>query len=129
MSTEALVLPADLAALRELGPWLAGLLESGGRAQLAPRLELALHELCVNVVTHAYDGGPGELRVSGTAGPDGVELLVVDDGAGFDREAVVAPTPGVPQEHGWGLHLVDQLVDEVHYTREEGQNRWLLRAR
>ena len=123
-----LSLPADLAALRELGPWLRDLLDRAGAGELHSRLELALHEVCVNVVRHAYDDGPGTVDVAGSVGPAAVELTVTDHGAAFDSTAVTPPTPGEPQVHGYGLLLVEQLVDRLDYLRTEGQNRWLLQV-
>ena len=48
------------------------------------KIELALHEVCVNVVDHAYGGGPGELTVAGTAADTTVELRVTDTGGAFE---------------------------------------------
>jgi serine/threonine-protein kinase RsbW len=129
VSAARLRLPADLLALRDLGPWLRGLLDPAGAGELHGRLELALHEVCVNVVQHAYGEAGGTIDVSGRAGPGSVELTVTDCGAAFDAAAVTAPRPGVPQERGYGLGIVEQLVDELTYIREgEGRNRWVLRV-
>lgn len=128
-ATASLRLAADLEALRALGPWLHDLLDEGGAGELHGRLELALHEICVNVVQHAYAGLPGTIQLAGRVGPGEVELSVVDGGAAFDAAGVRVPVPTVPQEHGYGLEIVKQLVNELSYSREqEGRNRWVLRV-
>ncbi|MEV8508425.1 ATP-binding protein [Actinoplanes sp. NPDC051475] len=130
MSAAPLVLPADHEALRGLGPWLAELVGEplpGDMPGLLSRIELALHEVCVNVVDHAYGGGPGELTIAGTADDTTVELRVTDSGRAFEQHAVVAPRAGVPQIRGYGLMIVKQLVDDVDYERVDTTNICTLR--
>ncbi|MEV4639864.1 ATP-binding protein [Actinoplanes sp. NPDC049548] len=130
MSIATLVMPADHESLRRLGPWLTELLGEplpGDVPGLLSRIELALHEVCVNVVDHAYGGGPGELTVTGRADDTTVELTVTDTGCAFERHAVVAPRAGVPQIRGYGLMIVNQLVDQVDYDRVDATNICTLR--
>jgi anti-sigma regulatory factor (Ser/Thr protein kinase) len=125
-----LVLPADHEALRQLGSWLAELIGTpcaGQLPDLLSRSELALHEVCVNVVDHAYQGGPGELTVSGWADDTTVELRITDSGGAFEQHTVVAPQAGVPQIRGYGLMIVRQLVDVLHYERVGDTNVCTLR--
>jgi anti-sigma regulatory factor (Ser/Thr protein kinase) len=120
-----LVLPADHEALRQLGAWLADLIGppcDGQLPDLLSRSELALHEVCVNVVDHGYGGGPGELTVSGWADDATVELRITDSGCAFERQAVVEPQAGVPQIRGYGLMIVNQLVDVLNFERVDGTN-------
>jgi anti-sigma regulatory factor (Ser/Thr protein kinase) len=120
-----LVLPADHEALRRLGPWLSdliGLPRADDAPDLLSRIELALHETCTNVVDHAYDGGPGQLSVTGWVNDTTVWVRVTDHGRPFERNAVAAPQPGVPQIRGYGLMIVEQLVDAVDYRRTADTN-------
>lgn len=127
---EHLDLDADLAALRALGPWLSDVLAAAGASAAHGSLELALHEICVNVVTHAYANTPGRIQVRACCGPETIELEVRDRGrTAFDPTEAVEPVAGAPQIHGYGLMIARKLVDELTYTREEGTNVWLLRTR
>lgn len=127
---EALDLDADLAELRALGPWLAHVLDAAGAASAHGSLELALHEVCVNVVTHAYEDGPGRIQVRSRCDDETIELEVCDHGSAvFDESGAPEPVPGVPQIHGYGLMIARQLTDELIYHREDDMNIWLLRAR
>ncbi len=122
--------PADLVELRGLGPWLADVLAQAGASSFLGGLELALHEVCVNVVTHAYHGGEGRIQVRCRCDPELIELEVRDtSGTVFDAGDVSEPVAGLPQIHGYGLMIVRQLVDELIHTRQEEVNVWLLRTR
>ncbi len=127
--TDRLDLGADLAELRGLGPWLEEILAAAGLGGLQGSLELALHEVCVNVVTHAYANGPGRIAIRSRVDVEMIEFEVRDTGtAVFDPDDANEPDPDTPQIHGYGLMIVRRLVDELRYTREEGTNVWLLRT-
>jgi serine/threonine-protein kinase RsbW len=56
-----------------------------------------------------------------------IEALVVDSGDPFDKTAVATPNLEEPQEHGYGLFLIEQLVDDFKYTRLPAGNQWQLK--
>jgi len=124
----SLRLRAELIELRALTPWLTALLAAGDAQAMYERLELALHEICVNVVEHAYSGREGFLDVEGLVHSDRIELRVLDSGHAFDPASYQPPQDGIPQLHGYGLMIVRQLVDDVVYNNEKGQNSWTLLA-
>lgn len=88
-------------------------------------LELAVHEAVCNIILHAYRGCPAH-RIQ-VIGEVGVEQMVVhcdDWGAALSLEAVVQPVLDGSQERGFGVYLITQCVDAVHYTRDaHGRNR------
>jgi serine/threonine-protein kinase RsbW len=99
---------------------------AGVRAELWFDLQLAVEEACANVIEHAYGGKGGDLVITFTArGPD-VVLTVLDQGRPFAPEQVVAPDMSMPLTQrgigGLGLHLMYQLMDEVHFDFAEGSN-------
>jgi serine/threonine-protein kinase RsbW len=49
-----------------------------------------------------------------------------DTGKPFDLDAVETPGLNEPQIHGYGLFLIQQLMDEVVYIPKPGDNRWRL---
>lgn len=80
---------------------------------------LAVDEAATNTVVHGYGecGGSIEVTVERTA-----EALIVrlrDEADPFDPHCVPAPDLSVPLEQrrpgGLGIHLMRQLVDEVHH--------------
>ena len=59
--------------------------------------------------------------------PQMIEALVVDSGDPFDKTAVATPILDEPQEGGYGLFLIEQLVDDFQYTRLVAGNQWQLK--
>lgn len=72
-------------------------------------LEIALTEACANVVRHA--AGADRMEVSLDVGADRCAVDVVDNGPGFDPDALTEPPPA--SEHGRGLMLIRALSDRV----------------
>lgn len=73
-------------------------------------VRLAVSETVTNVVLHAYQDGPGEVRVSARVTGDELWVLVSDDGRG---PSLPSPRPGL----GWGLAFVTDACD--HFTLAE----------
>ncbi len=91
-------------------------------------LELAIQEISVNIVKHAYDQVDGRIRMCVTLEEQPLRLIVTlyDTGKAFDPTKVPQPELGELQEHGFGLFLVQQLMDEVEYNHSPTGNRWKL---
>ncbi len=89
---------------------------------------VAVGEICNNVIKHAYGGAPGQpITLALRALPDRIVVDVEDEGVPYDPRNYRAPDlEGVP-EHGVGLLVVRQSVDEVAFdvARPRG-TRWTL---
>lgn len=90
-------------------------------------IELALEELLVNIISYAYQGGEGSIEV--TCRCDACDRLVFeiwDSGVPFNMLAYGDPdtTAEIDQRQigGLGIFFVKQLMDEVHYRREDDRN-------
>lgn len=93
------------------------------------RLELATEEALVNVVRHAYpDTNLGYVEIEwAPIDPRGLQIVIRDHGMAFNPLEVEPPSDlDAPIEHrkmgGLGIFLIRQLMDEVRYERQEGQN-------
>jgi anti-sigma B factor antagonist len=80
------------------------------------QLELALQEAAANVLIHAYQSEPdrpiyAELDVN----PDRLALTLTHEGRDFDPAAVPPPDFDGSRTGGFGVHLIQQLMDEVYY--------------
>jgi anti-sigma regulatory factor (Ser/Thr protein kinase) len=103
---------------------------------LAPRrreeLQTAVSEAVANAVEHGNGDDPGlVVRIRVSADSDAVVVRVADEGGGHG-EMVIPTTPpdleaklrGDEPPRGWGLFLMDALVDEVRVER--GNRGWVV---
>jgi anti-sigma regulatory factor (Ser/Thr protein kinase) len=127
---DELVIEGDSLSVRQIGPWLRDRLAdlpADEASELASRLELAVHEVAMNMVDHARLPASALLRFRAAITDTVVEITVTDPGEPFDPDAEKTPTAGTPQERGYGLMIVRKLVDHLGYTRLDAGNRWTLR--
>ncbi len=75
-------------------------------------LGLILNELVTNAIKHAFPDGRGEIRAMLTCSPEGVALVVRDNGRGKEAAADTA-------EGGLGTRLLHMMVGRVRGTMEE----------
>ncbi len=82
------MLPAKSENVAVIRHALAGLAEEIGMDEpgLAD-LKTVVTEACMNVVLHAYEGEPGPLSVEASADPDGLTVVVRDEGVGIRPQA------------------------------------------
>lgn len=126
--THRLELAADYDATRAIGPWLKDALAAleAPQAERAGELELAVHELAVNIIDHAYDEAERDgatYRIDLTRSDDDICIDFIDDGRQFTPPA---PRSDEPTVGGYGLMIVEQLASTVTYERRAAQNRWTL---
>ena len=95
---------------------------------------LAADEVLANVVLHAYAGDPaGRAWLECRPVVDGFELEVLDRAAAFDplaaAPAAIGDERAGDQVGGLGIHLLRAVMDDIRYTRVDGENRLLLHRR
>lgn len=100
-------------------------------APLAPKVDLVLEELFLNVANYAYGGEAGDIEVACghiCAGGQGrFHLCLKDWGQPFDP--MTAPPPDISAAledravGGLGIHLVKEMTDSLEYSRQEDANR------
>ena len=92
--------------------------------------ELALHELLTNLVDHAYHQSPdGQITVRLRVDTTSIEMETRDQGepAHIDLSEISMPDPLDLLEGGYGLAIIQSLMDELQYHYENGQNIWRLK--
>jgi serine/threonine-protein kinase RsbW len=83
-------------------------------------LELAVHEAASNVMKHAYHGRTDQrMHLEAEAFADHVAIRLHHLGDPFDPSTVTPPAFDASRESGFGVYLIAQSVDEVHYYRDE----------
>ncbi len=129
----SLKIGSDLAQLEQV---TAAVEEIGRLEDWPPKLvfevTLVLDELGVNIVK--YGGEVSEIEVSLSSGKEAVTIEITDDGRPFDPVNEAAePDLASPLEErrigGLGIHLVRNVMDEMHYRREQGKNHLTLMKR
>ncbi len=132
MNTVRLELPAIHKYLNVIGACIHAMLdrEQGLKEKdsLFYNIELAVHEACTNIVEHAYAGVTGRIEIIFTLleEPRRFVIELRDRGQSFNLADAAAPDLDQPQTSGYGLFLVHQLMDEVAYYPEPGNNLWRL---
>ena len=92
-------------------------------------VELAISEICTNIIKHAYNGKKGEISGQLRLLENGIELDFFDQGESFDPSTVPEPKsdPHELVEGGYGLHIIRQIMDVVSYKTQPGRgNHWHL---
>ena len=127
-----LSVPADLQRLADLDDPVIAFLRAGDIAVTETSVydvRLALQELCVNIVNHAYDQTEGtiELDFALQTAPPTLVIITVDRGRTvFNSSTWTPPNLDEPQVHGYGLFLIGELMDTVEYQRRGNENHWRL---
>jgi anti-sigma regulatory factor (Ser/Thr protein kinase) len=121
-----LTLRAELSEMDEARRFLRDALRSARlEEEEFYKLELALVEICVNIIRYAYPGRAGTITVTVTFVP-GVCLEIRDTGRPFDPRRVPPPDweehVKLGRKSGLGVYLARSLVDEFAYRREGGEN-------
>ena len=102
--------------------------------EIGMSLNLALEEVGSNVILYAYpEGTNGTVQI--VANSDGQVLVftITDQGKAFDptqvKEADITLSAEERAIGGLGIFIVNQIMDNVSYRRENGQNILMLTKR
>jgi serine/threonine-protein kinase RsbW len=84
-------------------------------------IELALTEALANAVVHGAKSDPSKIVECDVACDDkhGILIVVRDPGPGFDPSKIADPCQGenIYSNHGRGIYLINQLMDEVKFHK------------
>ena len=87
----------------------------------ADAIELSLQEALANAVVHGAHEDPSKVVECLVACDEdrGIIVIVRDPGEGFDPQAIPSCTVGenVYSNHGRGIFLINQLMDEVSFHK------------
>jgi serine/threonine-protein kinase RsbW len=78
--------------------------------ELLDDLKTAVSEACNNVVLHAYEGGPGPMRVRVFVEPERLRVTVEDDGVGLSAGA-----RGPDEGSGIGVSVIRALTEDARF--------------
>jgi phosphoserine phosphatase RsbU/P len=114
---------SDLVALREFIRELCGRVPALNR-RLCNQVELAVNEAVANIMRHSYHGRKNEtILIQGTIYEDSIVFELFHWGEPMSQLQITAPAFDGSQDHGFGLYLIRNCVDEIAYsTDEEGKS-------
>lgn len=125
---------AELAALPSMLDWIRVQLEETGLSDVEiRRIEIALEEGLVNIISYAYQGEIGTLEISvDHVEGEFVEIILKDHGLPFNPlKHKKEIDPLIPVEEmevgGLGILFMQKLMDKVEYIRQENMNILSLR--
>jgi serine/threonine-protein kinase RsbW len=117
-----------------IDPVVQGVMNVVRQMQCAPgkedAIELALTEALANAVVHGAKGDASKVIECDVACNETGSLLIVvrDPGEGFDPSKIASPVQGerLYCDHGRGIYLINQLMDEVNFTKN-GTEIWMIK--
>lgn len=123
-----LIVPAALEEIDRVRGFLRDFLPGlGFKEEDELKVELALHEICVNVVLYAYpEGRPGDMAVRLWSDEGSLFVEVRDRGVPFDPAKKPRPDLLSKIRHGkrggFGIYFFKTLMDGFTYRREGNEN-------
>ncbi len=87
-------------------------------------LTLSINEAASNIIRHAYHKQPHQpLRVVSQRFDNRIEFYLEHYGIPFSQPTLDTQGLDIPRENGMGLHIMDEIMDEVEYLcNEDGLN-------
>ena len=129
MITHRAVFPANIETLYEMLSWVKErTLPMHFSVADFRKLEIAIEEMLVNIIHHAYREKKDEITLICQLYPnDRVELCIKDTGPPFNPlsiEKQILPSSNLEntEEGGLGIYLMRRFLDEVRYERQEPYN-------
>lgn len=117
--------PVYLSAVRELVS--AASQRAGFSEDHAAQIALAVDEALCNIIRHGYNrrpDGPVTMEIRAlpvdTAGRGGIVIVFEDEARQVDPAAIRGRDLDDIRPGGLGVHIMQQLMDEVRYERREG---------
>ena len=118
VETANVTVPGYLTSVPRLRHWLQNVLSAWAVSSVIREdLALAVTELCTNIVRHGYSHTTGYIEVHLTRSSHAIHVTILDTAPFFIPENNVPQPPGTLAEGGYGLFLIEALMDEVHYER------------
>jgi serine/threonine-protein kinase RsbW len=110
-----LTLPSDLRQVVLARAFLEAVCEVCGLDRATTdAVVLAAHEAINNIIRHAHHNRPeAQLQIQCCIGSDGLEIILLDEGAPFDLASVPHLDPAEVRIGGRGVFLMRKLMDEL----------------
>ncbi|MBI4771062.1 MAG: ATP-binding protein [Chloroflexi bacterium] len=121
-----LSVPARYDRLEEVTDFIARAARAAGLGDSALyHCQVAVDEACTNIILHGYGGEEhGRIEITCRPEPGRLTITLEDQAPSFDPTAIPPPDLAAPIEQlavgGLGIHLIRQMMDEVHFQPGPG---------
>lgn len=124
---ETITIHSELAELPKIRNFLRKSLKSFPLSEeVYYSFELALVEICINIIRYAFPQEKGQIHVKIWIQDRTIFLEIRDKGIAFDptkaKKPVIKDIMRKEQKGGLGIFLSKKLMDGFEYRRESGQN-------
>ena len=133
---DTLTIPAEIRHLPAVLSFVEGHLEKAGCSMKDMiRINVAVEEIFVNIANYAYADKNGQAAIRMKTDPEEhiVEIEFRDSGIPFDPLAKPDPDTSLSADDrkigGLGIFMAKKNMDEMIYTREDGQNILTIRKK
>ena len=128
--TETLTIPAQFEEIPHASKFVALAARKTGLDEKAiHHCQLAVDEVCTNIVEHGYAGGSIDnvIEVWCDYQPGVFRIVIFDDCPLYNPLERAMPDPKATLDErkvgGWGLYFVKKLMNDAQYTVENGRNQ------
>jgi serine/threonine-protein kinase RsbW len=127
------VIPSDMSLLEGAVAEITAAIDRAGCWEDPESIGLAAREALVNAIVHGNHCDPQKIVRIYVALYHNYDLLIVvkDSGSGFDPSRLANPTAGenLLADHGRGIFLMRELMDEVEFRFDHGTEVHMRRSR
>jgi serine/threonine-protein kinase RsbW len=127
-----LTIPSSTRYLEDVRDFVAQHAEEAGfSAEIVDQLKIAVDEACTNVIKHAYKGqGEQIIDIATIVTSDKLVVRLRDRGIGFNPAEYEEPNLIALAKNrrsgGFGVHIMNRLMDRVEYRTSDGVNECCL---
>lgn len=79
-------------------------------------IKVAVGEACTNAIIHVESDKEKEIAIDCRVSQEGLCIVIVDNGSGFDYTKLDLPDLRNPKESGLGIFIIKSLMDEVEFS-------------
>lgn len=90
------------------------------------QIQLCVEEIFINICSYAYPEKRGDVEILLQNIDGQVEIEFIDDGIEFNPLEYKRQKP-IDQPGGFGIYIVNHLMDEIKYERKNNQNHLRLK--
>ncbi len=123
MKKSELKIEARLEKLPAIIEFIASAMQQFDIKQEIYDVQLAVDEVCTNIIKYAYTDRPGVINIVCESNGDELSVTITDNGKRFDPTKTPPPdlSPGWEDRKigGLGIHFVKTMMDEVSYRFDE----------